>query len=817
MEPLRTLVAAGLRRDKGTFIGLAVLLFLAGTALTFTIGLFVDLSERAHDLYDEAGGGDVWMICFTDEADGRLAELAEMPEAGDVRETPAFSAPIRFERSDGEPKSDMQLFMSLFEAWGTGLDFNVFTNDLSAHAANPSAPKPGEVYVTPAEKVLRDVELGDKIMIDMGGEKRWLTVAGFYEDPQAGTPFMGIKRYLVAPETFDELYKLAEEAYEAARTAADATGNAVMDGIAQGAFPELEINVSLSPEARAAGLNGQDLASSIHRASDAGTSGTNMYSKETLLGFEGMVTQVIAAVLATFALLLFTIALVLCVHSVATAIAEGTVDWGIAKAVGIASGTLRRTLVAQYALVATAALALGFIVGIALEPLAWPAFLLVTGLLVDAPAPPWPALVCLGALLALIAGTVAGKARRLGRIRPLAALRRGTADVSFTPRGSCAVSGAHLAPSLAWRAVLSQKRQYVGAFLCSFLLCAFITLCFGIGGAVTDDNATYQALGMWKSDISAALVTDSVTLDEVNAAIEEVAPIKRAWSEAIVSLSLDGEQHSFVGLSDFDVLGAGSLVTGQMPHLANEAAIGLSFARQQHLEVGDELTVAGPDGEENALLVSGVISSALDGGTGIFLTLDGLEELAGENMADATKTRQYQLVDDGDAEAAIAHAQERLGDDVNFDLSGLFILGDAILLIRDVLVAVGYSMTAFAALLACVAVALVSRRMLLSERRDLGIYRALGFRVRTLRQSFALRFLGVALVGSVTGAVLVMAGGSQLVGSLFGLFGAGAFSIALPWWLATLLAVELACVFAASAYAFSRSIRRISVRELVTE
>lgn len=817
MEPLCTLVLAGLRRDKGTFIGLFLLLFLAGCVLTFTIGLFVDLSTRAHDLYDEVGGGDVWMICFDDEADARLAQLAETPEVGDVRETRAFSAPMRFERPDGEPKSDMQLFMSLFEAWETGLAFNVFTDDLSAHAANPSAPQPGEVYVTPAEKVLRNVELGDKIMLDMGGEKRWLTVTGFFEDPQAGTPFMGLKRYLVAPETFDGLYELAEKTYETAQATAGTTENDVMGGIAQGAFPELEINASLSPAARAAGLNGQDLASIIHRTSDAGTSGTNTYSKETLLGFEGIVTQVITAVLATFALLLFTIALVLCVHSVATAIAEGTVDWGIAKAVGIAPRTLRRTLIAQYALVACAALVLGFIAGIALEPLAWPAFLLVTGLLVDAPAPPWPALLCLGALLALLVGTVAAKARRLGRIKPLAALRRGTADVSFTPRGSCAISGTHLAPSLAWRAVLSQKRQYVGAFLCSFLLCAFITLCFGIGGAVADDDATHQALGLWKSDISAALVSDSVTLDEVSAVIEEVAPLKRAWSEASVSLSLDGEQHSFVGLSDFDVLGANSLITGQMPRLANEAAIGPNFARQQHLEVGDEFIVTSPAGEEKALLVSGVVSSALDGGTGIFLTLDGLEEIAGNDMIDVAKTRQYQLVDDAQTDVALAHAEERFGDEVSFDPTGLFGIDEVILLIRDVLVTVGYSMTAFAALLACVAVALVSRRMLLAERRDLGIYRALGFRVRTLRQSFALRFLGVALVGSAMGTALVMAGGSQLVGSLFGLFGAGAFTIVLPVWQAALLTAGLAAVFALSAYGFSRSIRTISVRELVVE
>lgn len=55
------------------------------------------------------------------------------------------------------------------------------------------------------------------------------------------------------------------------------------------------------------------------------------------------------------------------------------------------------------------------------------------------------------------------------------------------------------------------------------------------------------------------------------------------------------------------------------------------------------------------------------------------------------------------------------------------------------------------------------------------------------------------------------------MGNLFGLFGAGAFTIALPVWQAALIGAGLAAVFALSAYAFSRSICGISVRELVVE
>ena len=160
----------------------------------------------------------------------------------------------------------------------------------------------------------------------------------------------------------------------------------------------------------------------------------------------------------------------------------------------------------------------------------------------------------------------------------------------------------------------------------------------------------------------------------------------------------------------------------------------------------------------------------------------------------------------------------RFGDAVDTENTGLF--GSAtnmILLIRDMLTMIGYGMAAFAVLLACVAVMLVSRRMLISEQRDLGVYRALGFAVRTLRASFSMRFLAVALAGALVGAALTMLFGGSVVSALFGTFGVGAFSIQLPLWEALAIGVAFALVFAVAAYAFSRGVKRVSVQKLVAE
>ena len=86
-----------------------------------------------------------------------------------------------------------------------------------------------------------------------------------------------------------------------------------------------------------------------------------------------------------------------------------------------------------------------------------------------------------------------------------------------------------------------------------------------------------------------------------------------------------------------------------------------------------------------------------------------------------------------------------------------------------------------------------------------------------MRASFALRFLGVSAVGALAGSALTMAAGGALISSLFGLFGVGAFSLALPVWEALAISAAFALAFALSAFGMSRRIKDVSVRELVVE
>ena len=815
MEPLRTLVFAGLRKDKGTFIGLALLLSLATLALTLTTSLFVDLSNREEALLDEVGSGDVaandLVSNLTDED---VDEIEALPAVEEVEVTEAFAAPTRVEDARGsEIVKSAPPSSSVYEAWGASLDFNVLDDDLSSYRDAKGGPADDEAYVRVAEHALHNIQIGDFLVLDIGGRETSLRVAGFYEDPQMGTPFMETKRYLLSAGTFEKL--LAEIEMTGASGAGVSSGAVAME---KEAYPIREINVMLTPEARSQGIDGHDLTQMIDEGTSRGASAHTLFSRQTLSGYTLMVVQVITVVLAAFALILFVVALILCLHTASSSIQSSYADWGVLKGVGLPRNGLRRALVMQYALSALIGLALGFLAGCLLEPLFWPAFLPITGILVVEASFPWAAIGCCAALLAALMACVAVMARKIGRITPLAALRQGDGDIRFSPRGASAISGRRLKTSLAWRAIISEKGRYAGIGICSLLLCAFVALCFGIGGAVAGDDAVYKAFGVWKSDGSVRFDGQEVSLDEVRETIEGVSPITREWEEGAAVLNLNGEACTFVGLSDTGVLEEASIVSGRAPKHDNEALVGLSLARTKGLSVGDELEVEKGDGEERTYIVSGLLSSVLNSGNSVVLTYEGLQELAAPESEGADVSRQYQLADPDKADEVAEALASRFGDSVDTESTGLF--GSAtnmLLLVRDMLTVIGYAMSAFALVLACVAVMLTSRRTLLSERRDMGIYRAMGFTAASLRASFALRFLVVSAVGALAGSALTMAAGGALISTLFSLFGVGAFSLALPAWEALAISAAFALAFALSAFGMSRRIKEVSVRELVVE
>lgn len=810
MKLIRTLVAAGLKRSKGAFLGLFLLMALTATALSFTINLYNDLNAREEIALEQAGAGDMYAYDVAENlTDGVIADIEALDEVEQVRSNEAISVPLvlhgKNSNVDRNPTAG-----NIIEAWGDGLNYRLFSDDGTSFAEQPQAPRENKVYVPLPMKVSPGLDIGDEVEFIVGDTSKTFTVDGFIEDPQMGTPFMEINRFVLSQGCFDELAGLVD--------GASADQGVPTDIFSANRVPYrmVEINVDMTAEARAAGTTPFDLTSVIASGTAWGTSASGLFSSTTLLGFSMMVVIIGTAIMAVFALLLFIIALVICTHTISTSIEEDYADYGTLKALGVTNKALICVLVAQYAGASMAGLLVGLIAGMVAVPFALPFFAQLTGVLATPNTFPITAVGCLAVLLVLVVAIVAIKARALARVSPIVAFRGGMADAHFKSHGSYTITGKALSLQLALRAILSTKRRYVGLLACSTILCAFIVLVFGISGTLNTPNAALDTFGMWKSDLTVAPEVADVDYDEVQAVVEEVSPIDKTWKEAFVMIGLNGESRSFVGLTDMSILKG--VAQGRAPSHDNEIVIGSNLASSMGLSIGDEFRARGTDGVERTFLVSGILSAMFNAGYGCIVTYDALRDLSGEGVDDHMMARQYSLADPAAADNVRDRLAERFGDSINTQPGGMFSdTTDMIALVQTLFLSMSYAMAGVAALLVLLAVSLITERMFSSERHDLGVYRALGFTSRRLRIQFALRFFLVSLLGCVLGTAITAAGGGLLMSQLFGLFGVSQFAIDKNPVMLIMLTVGLALLFLAAAYWSARAIKRIDVRELVVE
>lgn len=808
MALVSTLAKAGIKRGKGSFLGLFFLMALTSTALCFTIGMYVDLNAREAEALAESGAGDVYVYDvpwnLTNEV---VDDVRAIDEVGDARAYDALRIPTKFHHAGGDLDKN-PTSSNMFEAWGAGLAYRVLADDGGSFVENPASPRPGELYAPASWRSSPGVDVGDTVDLLIGDETRTFTIAAFFEDPQLGTPFMEVKRCLLAPGDIDGMGDDVD-----ALTLESGAPSDVFTSKQQ-AYRIVQMNVDLTEEARAAGLGPNDLTRIISEETSWGKSTSGLFSATTLAGYAMMVVVIGSAVCGVFALLLFVIALVICTHAVSTSIEQDYADYGTLKALGVSCPVLSRVLVIEYAGASLLGLAAGSGLSLVLVPVALPFFAQLTGVLAAHGGVSLSAVASLALLMALVVGVVAFKARKLSRISPLVAFRGGASDVRFASRLARPVTGSPLDLQVAMRAVVSAKRRYVGLLACSFVLCAFIVLVFGIGGTLGAPGAAYTTFGMWKSDVSVR-ATGEVDFDEVERFIEESSPVEKSWKELFTMVNLDGESRSFVGLSDLSLIQ--DVVEGRAPRLDNEVLIGPNLASSMGLEVGDEFVIE-VAGEERTLIVCGFLSGMFNAGYGSVLTYDAFCTLFGEDSDDETVARQYALADPDAADDVRRGLEQRFGDAVDVRPTGLFTdTDDMITLIQTLFITMAYLMALVAATLAFLAVSLITGRMFTAERQDLGVYRALGFTSNRLRRQFALRFFIVALLGCLLGATAAAASGGWLMSRLFGMFGVTRFVLDTNPLMVAALTVGLALVFLAAAFVSARKIKRVDVRELVAE
>lgn len=773
------MIHAGLRRRKKLFVCLTIVMLVITAVMSSVLSARIGIAESVR----EARTLDAPYDCFG-LIESRLVtdELLDTTRALDEVRTvsPAKGLAGHFEKNKS-------LFLVLRAASEATRIMN--SNKTGWLEATPEIHD-GEIYLSQAAASQMDLGIGDTVTVylqTMPSEPQHFTLAGYMLDSLFGAYVTGTKQAYISNADFERLSRLAQ-ATETEQVTADYS----------------LIQVAMADDCP---LSAAEFMRFLNRETGIFTASQFSFTTDTMESFTLLLVTTLTDVMVVFLAILMVILLIIIGHTISTGLELDYIDFGILKAQGASSLQLRIMLGAQYLMALLLGAALGIIVSIPLAQLIAKLFQPFTAIPAAISVAWGTVLSILFAIIILTVLFLTWMTRKVVRISPIAAVNGGREDVYFPGRLQLPISGRALSLTLAIRQFTSAMRRYVGTVFIVAILTFSMLLVNTLDHSMRSRSAL-QRMGLQISDCQIAFreTPDEALLAEADGIVGRHSPFTVIGCKQIYLLLND--EHTVCKI--YQDPSAIPVLKGRAPIHDNEIVITDILAEALGLQIGDTVTVGYEDREITCII------------TGYFQDINELGNLFAMSYAAAerigiTPIRQYYyMLEKPEYHTAVANAlSERFPEDIALvgDSDNTSLLGDYSGII-DLLQIILY---ASSVLIFFIAISMTCNKILLLERRNLGIYRAIGFSGRTLRRQFAFRFLITATLGALIGIVANLTLSDAVLGSIMRLIGISHFrsehtlrAMLIPFILVIL-----------SFYVFSwftaRRVKQVDIRELITE
>lgn len=719
-----TLVKANFRSKKGTFIGVGILIFIITVCLCAVINIFKNASDFEERELERIGYGDItYWVSDSHDAEQLRAQIESLDDVEKAELQPMLLVTY----SVNGITCDSSAFGI---AWKEGEHaFRIYEDDLSGVNVHPAVPGEGEVYVPPSFQSLYHVRIGDEVDVHITGETdaRHFRITGYLEDPVAGSSIMGFKSILFNEKDVIDLKK----AYEA-------EGSRALGA---------SIHAVHITGRNGSANSGNELQKALNEQTDLAQCAIAAYQKTTITGFMLLFQEIISGILLVFILVLLIVALIVIRRSITAAIEEDYVDMGILKAVGYTRGDLRRVQVLQYLILILGGMTAGLPVSVVMAKAVNRLMTVINGVMITGEIPWLYSLTALGVILILFVLFILAGTARIGQITPIRAIRGGAEDVYFKDRFAVAIYPKGLRFWMAVRQLMSGKKQYISACLVAALLVFFLSIMGRLGAWVGEDgsglmtalNVSDYDLGIWypESGIQAA----------AEEKMQAEAGIEDTYIMRMTKGTINHMEYILYSSSKPEYY---HILEGRTCRYANEIVITEFVAEDLGVKIGDTVQVS-YQGNAGDFLISGIYQCPNDMGLNFGMTLEGYAGIGGYPESDNANKYgflTYYILEDSTKTGELTEWLETTyGEDIVLDENrwgGL----ESLLGVLSVMNVAEYVVSVF--FIAVVAF-MTGHRILYRERRDLGIYKSLGFSSGKLRSSFAIRFAIITGLGSILG------------------------------------------------------------------
>lgn len=785
MRKNMTLVRENLKKQRGSFIGIFLLMFIITISLSCVLCIWSNSESYVRSEMERVRFGDIiYWLKQTEQID----TITEAIEAVEGVQSTGYEKSINMKVIVNGIESS---YVSAYVCDET-TPYKMFDGDGIKYAEQVEPLKKGEAYVPISYQSLAKAKIGDRILIKDGTQN--FIVKGFFEDPTSGSTTMGTKNILISEADMEEMWEYNEQK--------------LSEEMNDGMLNVYAVRVFLSPDT---GLSVKDVQCKIGESVRFENTLNAAYTKEAFTQFMLLLENIFVGLLLAFVAVLLVVALIVIGHCISSSMEQSYVDIGILKAIGYTNQSLRAVQCMQYLIV----LGLGLLAGL-------PASLLlvrtinsmivpVTGIRIPDKMPLALFAGYYGFIFLILTLFIIFKANRIGRISPMTAIRGGRAEIYFSSRFQTEIYEKGMQFWLALRQLTSGMKSYIGACMIAALLVFALSFSMRIHGWLGEDGAgLMNSMGVasvnGRTYDFAIKYMDEELREEVEALIERRTPIQEVYQTKVLSAQVEGTNCLLNVVSEPEYL---HVLEGRTCKYDNEIVITKMVASDFGLQIGDKLSLTVEEAKRD-FIVTGLNQCANDMGNNVSISIEGMKYLGLEDM---TYYYNYQIEDPEQEDLILSELEDRYGKKIDVDAntwSGVAGIVGAANALKNL-------MYGICTIFILVVVSMTGSKILYKEQHDLGIYKALGFPSGYLRLSFAIRFVIVALIGSVFGVTMSVGLTDPIAGKMFYLMGVGEFEtpIGLPKMITSMLFVVM--TFFIFSYGVAGRIKKTDPGILITE
>lgn len=774
-----TLLKSNIRHRKGSFVSIIILMLIVSMSFTAIFSMKNNVAESIKNEYEYVNVSDLWLYMNTDSlTDDLLSSVENHSSVKDVNVKESVLA-------SGCSYKDAEVVGGVFMLKLTD-DYRLLNDDLNGYADEVPEINKGEIYITHGLSVSLGCGIGDTIKLNtVTGEKEF-TVKHFIVEPVFGYITTSYNMAFISDEDFDILQKEAVE-YSTEQFVGDIR---VID--------IYKADESISDNDFATQLNSDTGIIDFAEAS---------MPKSILNYYCNLMPDMILSVLLAFILFLVIIVLIVMGHSISTSIEMEYTSLGVLKAQGFTKGKIKVILALQYVF----AEVLGSVIGIIL---AIPIVKIFENILQPLTSIPstnnisiLTSILFIVAVVAVSIIFIALMTRKVGKISPMKAISGGKNDVYFSNRLNAPITKKALSTSLAFRQFTSNKRRYISTTIVVSIL-MFFMITMNVLGSSMDSTSAMKSMGMPLVELS--FVTTEVLPDEK---VEEIEDVIESYTEIDTKYYVNG---LFFTLNENEYMCSiyknpevMVMLEGRYPQYDNEIAVTDILADELDLKIGDKVTVSNKDNKEE-YVITGFNTYANNLGINFSMPYEAAQKL---DIPEGL-TYSYDLVDASECQAIAEELNEKYSD--LFEAKG-FEQDQMLSLYTTSIDAMTILIYIISIVFSLVVIMMFCKKAFLQERKDIGIYKSLGFTSTKLRLQFAVRFLIVSLIGSAFGAVLNVLFTQPILTATFRILGVSVFNAQFTVMSFVIPVLIVAVSFFVFSFFASCKIKKVEIKELVVE